>query len=89
MGSKQDKVLFLMTPDRRHLVVELDQKYNQRELEILLTAFRKRLLRDDSETGSKAKSTSRLPRRAAAVNRIVGSGFVIEVLGRDGCVNEK
>lgn len=33
-----------MTPDRRHLIVELDEPYSRRELAVLLAAFRSRLL---------------------------------------------
>ncbi len=70
--KKHEKVL-LMTPERRHLVVELEEPYNRKDLEVLLKAFRKRLM-DGGGGGA---------RRAVVVNevdRIVGPGFVIEML---------
>lgn len=75
MRGKKEKVLFMLTPGRRHLVVEMDEAYSRRELEVLLKAFRKRLL---SGVGGSAGGG----RSPGKVDRIVGPGFVIEMLGR-------
>ncbi len=68
--DRKEKVLFLVAPGRRHLIVELDEPYNRKELAVLLAAFRRRLT-DDEGHGAKA---------AAPVDRIVGPGFVIDML---------
>lgn len=80
MSEKKQKVLFLMTPGRKHLVVELDETYGRRELNVLLKAFRKKLLAGGPPDGSEAKS-GRGAGSNGSYDRIVGPGFVIEMLG--------
>jgi hypothetical protein len=75
--KKHEKVL-LMAPERRHLVVELEEPYNRRDLEVLLKAFRQRLM---DGGGSAAERTG--------VDRIVGPGFVIEMLGAQRAAQPK
>lgn len=80
MREKKQKVLFMMTPGRRHLVVEFDEDYNQRELNVLLKAFRKRLLAGEPAAGG-SKGGGVQGQGRDGVDRIVGPGFVIEMLG--------
>lgn len=74
-GEAGEKVLgervLLMAPERRRLLVELEEPYDRRDLEVLLKAFRKRLV----DGGGKRGSVMMGP-----VDRIVGPGFVIEML---------
>lgn len=70
MKPRGQKVLFMMTPGRRHLIVELDKPYSRQELAVMLSAFRRRLLSEESPG-----------RTARKVDQIVGPGFVIEMLG--------
>lgn len=77
MESKKEKVLFLVDPGQKHLIVELDESYNRKELAVLLSAFRKRLTAEGGRSGKTP---------VKAVNRIVGPGFVIEMLGRNQAV---
>ena len=80
MESKREKIMFLATPGRRHWVVELDQDYTRQELAVLLTAFRRSLVSADAKT-RRGRRGSGLP--GAGIGRIVGPGYVIEMLGRE------
>ncbi|MBP9732948.1 MAG: hypothetical protein KBD07_01080 [Candidatus Omnitrophica bacterium] len=80
MREKKQKVLFMMTPGRKHLVVEFDEDYDQRELNVLLRAFRKKLLAGEPAAGG-SKGSGVAGRGRNQVDRIVGPGFVIEMLG--------
>jgi hypothetical protein len=72
--------VLLMAPERRRLLVELEEPYDRRDLEVLLKAFRKRLV----DGGGKQGSAMMEP-----VDRIVGPGFVIEMLGGRRAVRSK
>lgn len=72
---RKEKVLFLVAPGRRHLLVELEEPYNRKELAVLLAAFRRRLTDDDDDAGNGRTASE-------PVDRIVGPGFVIDLLGK-------